>query len=62
MTNDEMERNMEFIVEHQAKFSVEIDKINQVAAKNNEEAARLLGLCRTLLRPPGAGGSEGGRA
>ena len=35
MTPAEMERTMQFIVEHQAKFSVDIDKINETLAKHN---------------------------
>lgn len=55
MTNDEMERmermerNMEFIVAQQAKFSVDIDKINETLAKHNEAIVGLLQVSRTLI-------------
>ena len=46
MTNEDrermqrMERNMEVIVEHQAKFSVDIDRINETLAKHTEMLAK----------------------
>lgn len=44
-----MERNMEFIVEHQAKFTVDIDRINETLAKHSEAIAGLLQVSRTLI-------------
>ncbi len=55
MTNDErerierMERNMEFIVEHQAKFSVDIDRINATLNKHSEAIVALTGWHGRLL-------------
>jgi prefoldin subunit 5 len=49
MTPEEMERNIEFIVEQQAKFYADIQKINETLAKHNEAIVGLLQISRTLL-------------
>jgi ABC-type transporter Mla subunit MlaD len=56
MTPQEIERNIAFIVEQQANFSVNldrtnaaIDKINETLAKHNEAIVGLLQISRTLL-------------
>jgi hypothetical protein len=56
MTPEEMERNIEFIIEHQANFSVNLDKtnaaidrINETLAKHNEAIVGLLQISRTSL-------------
>jgi GTPase Era involved in 16S rRNA processing len=49
MTPQEMERNIAFIVEQQAKFSADIDRINETLAKHNEAIGGLLQISRTSL-------------
>jgi chromosome segregation ATPase len=49
MTPQEMERNIAFIVEQQAKFSADIERINETLAKHNEAIVGLLQISRTLL-------------
>jgi len=62
MTNDELERiqrierNMEFIVEHQAKFEADIGEIRgairevrETAAKHNDSIVGLVQISRTLI-------------
>lgn len=55
MTNEERERikrieqSIEFILEHQAKFSADIGEIKETAAKHNEAIVGLLQISRTLI-------------
>ena len=56
MTPEEMERNVAFILEQQAKFYSDIERINEAIARNNETLAKhneaiggLLQISRTLL-------------
>ena len=49
MTPEEMERNIAFIVGQQAKFSADIERINETLAKHNEAIVGLLQISRTLL-------------
>lgn len=44
MTNDEFERKMEFIIEQQAQFSVDIQQLREVQAKAEERMTRLEGI------------------
>ena len=41
MTEEEMRSKMEFIVEHQAKFSAEIEKLNELHAQADARLTRL---------------------
>ena len=36
MSSEEMERTMQFILEHQAKFAANIDQINETLVRHNE--------------------------
>jgi len=49
MTYEEMERTMQFILEHQAKFSADIDRINETLARHNEAIVGLVQVSRTLV-------------
>lgn len=55
MTNEELERiqrterNIDFIVEHQAKFEVDIARINETLNRHAEAVAGLLQVSRTLI-------------
>lgn len=56
MTFEEMERTMQFIVEQQAKFEVDIaevrgaiSEVKATAAKHNESIVGLLKISRTLI-------------
>ena len=55
MTTEELERiqriecNMEFVVEHQAKFEADIARINQTLDKHNEAIVGLVQISRTLV-------------
>ena len=66
MIPEEMERLMQFILEQQAQFSVDMDKARERMAESDERAAarRLLfspGVARTdteTIRPSAAGASS----
>jgi chromosome segregation ATPase len=71
MTNEELERiqrierNMDFIVEHQAKFEVEIARINETLNRHNEALDRhaeslagLLQVSRALINDQVAAGGR----
>jgi chromosome segregation ATPase len=71
MTNEEferiqrIERNMDFIVEHQAKFEVEIARINETLNRHNEALDRhaeglagLLQVSRALINDQVAAGGR----
>ena len=55
MTSEEIERirrierNMEFVVEHQAKFEADITRINETLAKHNDAIVGLIQVSRTLI-------------
>lgn len=56
MTFEEMERTMQFIIEQQAKFEVDIaevrgaiNEVKETAAKHNESIVGLLKISRTLI-------------
>jgi adenylosuccinate lyase len=46
MTNEEMNKKMEFIVEHQAKFAAEIEIMREVQAANEKQIG---GLSRAVV-------------
>jgi hypothetical protein len=71
MTNEELERiqrierNMDFIVEHQAKFEAEVASINETLNRHNaalnrhaETLAGLLQISRTLINDQVAAGGR----
>jgi hypothetical protein len=41
MTNEEMQKTMEFILEHQAQFAADIQKLNESQAETNQLLNRL---------------------
>jgi hypothetical protein len=49
MTPEEIERNIAFIVEHQAKFYSDIERINETLARHNEAIAGLIRISQSLL-------------
>jgi hypothetical protein len=49
MTPQEIERNIEFIIEQQAKFSADNERINATLDKHNEAIVGLLQVSRTLI-------------
>ncbi len=49
MTFEQMERTMQFIVDQQAKFSTDIEKINTALAQHNEAIVSLVQVSRTLV-------------
>jgi len=49
MTFEQMERTMQFILEHQGKFSADIDQINETLARHNEAIVGLVQVSRTLV-------------
>lgn len=41
MTNEEFEKRMEFIIEHQARFAVDIQQLQEAQARTEQIVARL---------------------
>ncbi len=50
MTFEEMERLMQFIVEHQAQFSVDMDKAKERMAESDERLSRIEGIQENTAR------------
>ena len=42
MTQEEIERNIAFIIEHQARFDSDMERINETLAKHNDAIAGLI--------------------
>ncbi len=55
MTPEEMQRTMQFILDQQARFSVDIDKINETLARHNDAIVGLVQVSRTLIDHQAAG-------
>ena len=49
MTNEEMQRKMEFIVEHQAQFAVNIQKLEEMHSRAAERTGELEGAIVTIV-------------
>lgn len=50
MTSEEMERLMQFILEHQARFSVDMDKAKERMAESDERLGRIEGIQENTAR------------
>ena len=50
MTFEEMERLMQFILEHQAQFSIDMDKAKERMAESDERMARIEGIQENSAR------------
>ena len=48
MTNEEMQKTMQFILEQQAQFTVNIQKLQEAQGKSDERAAQLEGIVTRL--------------
>jgi tetrahydrodipicolinate N-succinyltransferase len=48
MTNEEMQKTMQFILEQQAQFTVNIQKLQEAQGKTDEKVAQLEGLVTRL--------------